>query len=66
MTKKEAKRQVCKCAAALLDPRAGHENGFLYEDEDGHEYSEADNQRLRDALVELCEELERRGGPSHG
>jgi hypothetical protein len=67
VTKTEAKRLVCKCVAEYMDPRKGHDNGFINEDGDGNDYNDADHDRLRDALVDLCDEfLRRAGGPSHG
>lgn len=61
MTKAEAKRQVCAAVASYMDPAAGHENAFLYEDQDG-ELSEEDVARMKEALCDLAEELHRRGG----
>lgn len=59
MTKAEAKRNICKAVAYLIEP--GHENEFLYRDQRGVEYSAADSMRLQDALEELTAELRRRG-----
>ena len=37
-----AKRLVCRCAAALLDPKAGHLNAFVYTDNEGNDRPEAE------------------------
>ena len=59
MTKHEAKRLVCRCAARLLD--MGHENEFVYFDQNGEELSHEDASRMREALEDLVAELSRRG-----
>lgn len=58
MNRREAKRQVCACAARLLDPT--HTNEWLYEDREGRPYAQADRARMEDALNELVNELWRR------
>jgi hypothetical protein len=64
MTRAEAKRQVCAAVATFLDPANGHENAFLYEDQDG-DLAEADVERMKAALQELVDELDRRGRRKH-
>lgn len=59
MTKREAKRLVAWCVASLISN--GQENGFVEEDDNGVERSEADRARMQAALDELADELERRG-----
>ena len=57
MTKAEAKRLVCQCVAAYMDPRNGHDNTFVRVGDFGKERSVADEVRVRHALVDLCDEL---------
>jgi len=53
VTKAEARRNIYRCLALLTDPAAGHENDFLYSDQKGNEYSEADTKRLTEALEHI-------------
>lgn len=59
MTKAEAKRYVCRCAALILDNDS--DNEWLNTGADGNEMPEADAKRVSDAFDALVRELHRRG-----
>lgn len=60
MNKKEAFKYVCSCVVELIDPRCGHDNMFLETGPDGLECSKEDYLRNKEALIKLCDELNRR------
>lgn len=60
MTKSEAKRRALSGIAELVDPRGGHDNEFLYTNDDGSDMSERDRDRMTNAAIEICDELRRR------
>lgn len=57
MTKREAKRLVCRIAATTMDRDLG-QAGWIYEED----HSEEDIDRIEDAVKELVDELSTRGG----
>lgn len=66
MTKKEAKRYVLRVLAA--ETRHHIENGseWTFIGDDGQEMSEADCDRVKAAIEEVADELERRGRAQEG
>lgn len=61
MTKSEAKRYVCRVAAALLSEADNQEWPGQSPDDPTVELSEADRERVLAAARELADELLRRG-----
>lgn len=59
MTKREAKRYVCRCAATILGNSGEEGAGWIYEDAD---VGPDDVPKVEAALAELVDELRRRAG----
>ena len=63
MTKREAVKLVKRIAAVTMRSDVDNDSGWIADDRDGNERSEADRQRILDAIDIVAEQLdpERRG-----
>lgn len=57
---REAKKYIYSCVATLIDPRCGHENGFLNHTKDSDEATPEEVQYNQLAIETLVRELYKR------
>lgn len=57
---RRAKKYVCGCVAAFIDPRNGHDNVFLRQNPDGSDATPEDREYNEMAMAILMQELIRR------
>lgn len=62
MTRAEAKRRICECLALQLEGDIDNGSGWLYLDDSGDDFSEADQRRMLASVHEVINEMWRRSG----